>query len=538
MTTTIGSLDLNAFNDLYNDSNQYFWFESDSSATYGAGAHVTLVPDTTFISNPTGQNILMNTDGISIRNGLLPMMTLDNNSLDFNIVDTVGNTYTNAASFGISSTIGLTDGTQSYLYVDYHSMQMIDPNGNLYLYVSDLRDANGEYNAVDTFTGNGTNTTFNISMTYKSITSVTIDDVAQTEGVDYTRSGSYSFIFTTAPISGAIISISYVTGSTLAKAYTFGLRSSGSKVAPMSFAEGYLTTASNNEAHAEGYHSTASGQFSHAENWYSTASGQASHAEGYYSSARGQASHAEGWGPTASGHFSHAEGYNTIARGRKSHAENHGTTASGEASHAEGCGTVAYGVYSHAQNERTLASKDSQTALGTYNIEDASSTTTHPSALAGYGEYSVIIGNGTDDSNRSNALTVDWNGNVVCAGGLTLNGNKSVANYVVEKGTATAGSVTWEYRKWADGTLEMWGRGLTTLNINTAVGNIYTTAGEYDIAVPSFVDSVDFVTGELSGGGWVDVTVFNVPPKIRLYAPTAYTSANRHLRYYLKGTWS
>lgn len=74
MTTTIGSLDLNTLNDLYSDSNQYFWFESNASATYGAGAHVTLVPDTSFISNPTGQNILMNTDGFSIRNGLLPMM--------------------------------------------------------------------------------------------------------------------------------------------------------------------------------------------------------------------------------------------------------------------------------------------------------------------------------------------------------------------------------------------------------------------------------------------------------------------------------
>ena len=60
MTTAIGSLDLNAFSDLYSDSNQYFWFESDATATYGAGAHVTLVPDTSFISNPTGQNILMN----------------------------------------------------------------------------------------------------------------------------------------------------------------------------------------------------------------------------------------------------------------------------------------------------------------------------------------------------------------------------------------------------------------------------------------------------------------------------------------------
>ena len=508
MTTTIGSLDLNTFNNLYSDSNQYFWFESDSSATHGAGAHVTLVPDTTFISNPTGQNILMNTDGFSVRNGLLPMMTLGNNSLDFNIIDTVGNTYTNAASFGISSTIGLTDGTQSYLYEDYHSMQMIDFNGNPYLYVSDLRDANGEYNATDTFTGSGTTSRFNLSMSYTSVISVTIDGVEQTENVDYTRSGAYSFIFTTAPEKNAKISISYVTKSILAKAYTFGIRYPGSRVAPMSFAEGYNTTASNNEAHAEGYSSRAIGQFTHAENWLTLASGQASP----------------------------AEGYNTTASGTASHAENWLTFAKGQASHAEGYYTNAKGTYSHAQNEHTIASKASQTVLGTYNIEDASSTTTHPSALTGYGEYSVIIGNGTDDNTRSNALTVDWNGNVVASGDITDGSGNVLVGF--ESGTATAASVTWEYRKWADGTLEMWGRAITTLNINTAVGNIYTTANEYNIAVPSFVDSVDFVTGELSGGGWVDITSYSVPPKMRFYAPTAYTSTNRYLRYYLKGTWS
>lgn len=106
MTTTIGSLDLNTFNDLYIDSSQYFWFESNSSATYGAGVHITLSPDTSFIANPSGQNILINTDGISIRNGLLPMMTLDNDSLDFNIIDATNSTYTNVASFGFTTRIG------------------------------------------------------------------------------------------------------------------------------------------------------------------------------------------------------------------------------------------------------------------------------------------------------------------------------------------------------------------------------------------------------------------------------------------------
>ena len=109
MTTTIGSLDLNSANSLYNDATQYFWFESDSTATYGAGVHITLSPSATFMSNPTGQNILINTDGISIRNGLLPMMTLGNDSLDFNVVDTTNGTYTNVASFGSVVSIGTQD---------------------------------------------------------------------------------------------------------------------------------------------------------------------------------------------------------------------------------------------------------------------------------------------------------------------------------------------------------------------------------------------------------------------------------------------
>ena len=116
MATTIGSLDLNALNDLYSDSTQYFWFESDSTATYGAGVHITLSPSATFMSNPTGQNILINTDGISIRNGLLPMMTLDNNSLDFNTVDIDNGTYNTVATFSTTGAIiGVSSQTQTII---------------------------------------------------------------------------------------------------------------------------------------------------------------------------------------------------------------------------------------------------------------------------------------------------------------------------------------------------------------------------------------------------------------------------------------
>ena len=138
MTTAIGSLDLNAFSDLYSDSNQYFWFESDATATYGAGAHVTLVPDTSFISNPTSQNILMNTDGFSIRNGLLPMMTLDNDSLDFNVVDTTQGTYVSMATFGASgSRIGAENGM--YVSVDADSIDFYSQLNDMIGYINGLK---------------------------------------------------------------------------------------------------------------------------------------------------------------------------------------------------------------------------------------------------------------------------------------------------------------------------------------------------------------------------------------------------------------
>ena len=96
----------------------------------------------------------------------------------------------------------------------------------------------------------------------------------------------------------------------------------------------------------------------------------------------------------------------------------------GRYSIAEGKDSCAGGEASHAQNLGTIAAKRSQTAIGTYNEEDTSSATTHPSGDARYGDYALIIGNGTSDSNRSNALTVDWSGNVSIAGDVQdMSGN-------------------------------------------------------------------------------------------------------------------
>ena len=88
---------------------------------------------------------------------------------------------------------------------------------------------------------------------------------------------------------------------------------------------------------------------------------------------------------TASGYSSHAEGIHTTASGYSSYAEGSYTTASGYSSHAEGYHTFAYSAYQHVQ--------------GKYNVKDSQN------------KYAHIVGNGTSESARSNAHTLDWNGN-------------------------------------------------------------------------------------------------------------------------------
>jgi len=174
--------------------------------------------------------------------------------------------------------------------------------------------------------------------------------------------------------------------------YTFGTRNSNS-AGNYSVVEGYACTASNWAAHAEGAHSTA----------------------------RGNSSHAEGGATDASGEESHAEGRWAEANGDQSHAEGHDTRANGDQSHAEGLYSYANGYGSHAQNEGTLADGDCQTTIGKYNVSDTTSA-----FIIGNGEADPTFPDDPSTATRSNALTVDWNGNVKAAGSITDGNGTSI----------------------------------------------------------------------------------------------------------------
>jgi len=204
---------------------------------------------------------------------------------------------------------------------------------------------------------------------------------------------------------------------------TLGSRASSSTTGTGSIAIGTSVIASGIHSYAEGYHTTASGNYSHAEGWYTIASGAYSHAEGR----SGQ-----------------NEGEDLIASGIGSHAEGDCTRATGIASHAGGQYSQANGNYSFTHGSNTIASSAFQAVFGKYNEEVS--------------DAMFIIGNGTDNSNRSNLMTVGNNSIIIgksSAAHTTLDANgqrfyaadgtTQLANIGYGEGTAQSGTATAPY---------------------------------------------------------------------------------------------
>ena len=157
------------------------------------------------------------------------------------------------------------------------------------------------------------------------------------------------------------------------------------------------------------------------------ASAYYSHAEGYMTTANAPYSHAEGSNTVASNPSCHAEGSGTTASGNCSHAENTGCIASGSNSHAEGYHTIARGEHSHASGSHTIAGME-VFALGRYNKKAE--------------DVALVVGNGWGSGSnewRSDALVLDYNGNLHISGKLTADGG---VGYVLPSATAdTLGGV-------------------------------------------------------------------------------------------------
>lgn len=177
-------------------------------------------------------------------------------------------------------------------------------------------------------------------------------------------------------------------------------------------------------------------------NWIDGSSTWSSHTRGASHSASnytiGDYSVAEGHVTHADGTAAHSEGYTTYANGDYSHVEGAYSSSGGEASHAEGYSTESSGDYSHAGGRGSKAARKSQTVIGEYNIVDNTGADETEK-----GEYAFIIGNGTSNNARSNAMTVDWDGNAELEGRSTTDDmtSQEVEDFVDDViGELTSGS--------------------------------------------------------------------------------------------------
>ena len=203
-----------------------------------------------------------------------------------------------------------------------------------------------------------------------------------------------------------------------------------------SFSEGYATHARGIYSHSEGYVNYSDGYASHSEGYDTTASGDNSHSEGSYTTASGDSSHSEGRYTTAFGNQSHASGDHTKANWCNSIVTGQYNIDDLQTDTFTGNGTqkafalsstipsraggkledimvkvngvkVVFGNNQWNTNRYTSAS----ITFGTAPANGASIEVAYPTSSSAF-----VIGNGngiSDDPNeRSNALTVDWDGNI------------------------------------------------------------------------------------------------------------------------------
>lgn len=208
----------------------------------------------------SGNNVFINNTSVNIREG---QSTL--------------------ASFGVDGMqIGLDNETRTEQ--DYHSWKMVDKDDNVYAFVSDLRDENGEATVTEVAELTlGTNWGFaETNFEINSVISITVNgEVPDT----YEIVPPVQIKFQPIPPEDAVVVVTYTSQSSQLKAYTFGKRIQNSNIGGYSFVEGVNNVASGYTSHAEGNSNTSSGEASHVEGILNTAQGRASHAQNFCTTA-------------------------------------------------------------------------------------------------------------------------------------------------------------------------------------------------------------------------------------------------------------
>ncbi len=212
---------------------------------------------------------------------------------------------------------------------------------------------------------------------------------------------------------------------------------------------GYQTRATGINSFAIGYQSVASGDQSIAAGRENTSGGIYSFVAGFNSSASGTSSFAFGNSTEASGQYAFATGNNTEAAGTSSTSFGSNTQALANGSFAMGSGTEANGLNSFAGNQSTIANAAASASIGFNTISNGyaslvigqynDTVVTRQTFFSASNTPLLIVGNGTAENSRRNALLINSNGKIGIGTNtpettLDIDGDISLKSYTLNIG--------------------------------------------------------------------------------------------------------
>ena len=145
-----------------------------------------------------------------------------------------------------------------------------------------------------------------------------------------------------------------------------------------------------------------------------------------------KSSFAGGDNTTSSGAYSFAFGENSVSSGGTSVAFGFGTESSGLYSTSFGVNSNADGNTSAAMGYGTIASDYGSLVVGVNNL--SGSTVTSNADNLDLSNTAFVIGNGLDESNRSDALVVKFDGTTTIAGDLNVNSDARLKTNIISLG--------------------------------------------------------------------------------------------------------
>lgn len=243
------------------------------------------------------------------------------------------------------------------------------------------------------------------------------------------------------------------------------------------FALGFGSVASSKGAFTFGVGDSASGLYSLAMGYgtrsravmsTTTGAGTIVEAAGWCASANGFWTRAGNWAATAFGDQTYAKGHTSFATGFKTKAAGHLSSTFGDQTAADGYASIAMGYNTKARAYGSLV-------IGRFNDTTGTTNTWY------WWEPAFVIGNGTSNTDRSNAMTVYKSGVADLGWYLNLNRNSTGGALYVNSKEALwfdGTKYSWGY----DGTYNVFARSVSVGTINSpgtytlyVAGNAYST---------------------------------------------------------------